>query len=74
MANVTSMTDQPRRFIRIKEVLAITSLSQSELYRRIKAGTFPTQVKLAPGHSVWVQSEVNSWVADRIAECRGEVA
>jgi prophage regulatory protein len=67
-------TQEPRRFIRIKEVLSITSLSQSELYRRIKAGTFPAQVKLAPGHSVWVQSEVDSWVADRIAECRGEVA
>ena len=67
-------TQEPRRFIRIKEVLSITSLSQSELYRRIKAGTFPTQVKLAPGHVVWVQSEVDAWVAERIAEFRGEVA
>lgn len=67
-------TQQTRRFIRIKEVLSITSLSQSELYRRIKAGTFPVQVRLAPGHVVWVQSEVDSWVAERIAECRGEVA
>lgn len=67
-------TNESRRFIRIKEVLSITSLSQSELYRRIKAGTFPAQVKLAPGHSVWVQSEVDFWVTERIAECRGEVA
>jgi len=74
MANSTEIHAPPRRFIRIKEVLSTTSLSQSELYRRIKAGTFPAQVKLAPGHSVWVQSEVDSWVADRIAECRGEVA
>ena len=37
-------TQESRRFIRIKEVLSITSLSQSELYRRIKAGTFPAQV------------------------------
>jgi prophage regulatory protein len=67
-------THDPRRFIRIKEVLSITSLSQSELYRRIKTGTFPSQVKLAPGHSVWVQSEVDSWVAERITEARTEVA
>lgn len=65
---------EPRRFIRIKEVLSITSLSQSELYRRIKAGTFPAQVKLAPGHVVWVQSEVDTWVAERIAEARAEAA
>jgi prophage regulatory protein len=67
-------THEPRRFIRIKEVLSITSLSQSELYRRIKTGAFPAQVKLAPGHSVWVQSEVDAWVAERIAESRTEVA
>ncbi len=67
-------TQESRRFIRIKEVLSITSLSQSELYRRIKAGTFPAQVKLAPGHVVWVQSEVDTWVVERIAEFRGEVA
>ncbi len=67
-------TQEPRRFIRIKEVLSITSLSQSELYRRIKASTFPTQVKLAPGHVVWVLSEVDNWVAERIAEARSEAA
>ena len=67
-------TQEPRRFIRIKDVLSLTSLSQSELYRRIKANTFPTQVKLAPGHVVWVLSEVDNWVAERIAEARSEAA
>ncbi|MEE3505690.1 MULTISPECIES: helix-turn-helix transcriptional regulator [unclassified Pseudomonas] len=67
-------TQEPRRFIRVKEVLDITSLSNSELYRRIKAGTFPAQVRLAPGHVVWIESEVNAWCAARIAECRGEAA
>lgn len=66
-------TQETRRFIRIEEVLSITSLSRTELYRRIKAGTFPPQVKLAPGHVVWVLPEVDTWVAERIAECRGEV-
>ena len=67
-------TQEPRRFIRIKEVLSITSLSQSELYRRIKAGTFPAQVKLAPGHVVWIEAEVLAWCDARIAEYRGEAA
>ncbi|WP_330189814.1 AlpA family phage regulatory protein, partial [Pseudomonas aeruginosa] len=31
-------TTRPQRFIRIKEVLSITSLSKSDLYRRIAAG------------------------------------
>lgn len=67
-------TQETRRFIRIKEVLAITSLSNSELYRRIKAGTFPSQVKLAPGHSVWIEAEVLAWLDACIAESRGEAA
>jgi prophage regulatory protein len=74
MASTTEKNTQPRRFIRVKEVLSITSLSQSELYRRIKADTFPVQVKLAPGHVVWVLSEVENWVAERIAEARSEAA
>lgn len=74
MASTTEKNTQPRRFIRVKEVLSITSLSQSELYRRIKADTFPVQVKLAPGHVVWVLSEVDNWVAERIAEARSEAA
>lgn len=74
MASTTEKNTQPRRFIRVKEVLSITSLSQSELYRRIKANTFPVQVKLAPGHVVWVLSEVDNWVAERIAEARSEAA
>ena len=67
-------TQEPRRFIRVKEVLAITSLSNSELYRRIKVGTFPPQVKLAPGHVVWVESEVSAWLDARIADSRSEAA
>lgn len=74
MASTTEKNTQPRRFIRVKEVLSITSLSQSELYRRIKADKFPVQVKLAPGHVVWVLSEVENWVAERIAEARSEAA
>ena len=74
MASTTEKNTHPRRFIRVKEVLSITSLSQSELYRRIKADTFPVQVKLAPGHVVWVLSEVENWVTERIAEARSEAA
>ncbi|SFC49986.1 transcriptional regulator, AlpA family [Pseudomonas citronellolis] len=60
--------NQPQRFIRIKEVLSITSLSKSDLYRRIADGTFPTQVKLGPMTTAWQESEVRAWMDARIAE------
>ncbi|WP_407733086.1 helix-turn-helix transcriptional regulator [Pseudomonas citronellolis] len=65
---------QPRRFIRIKEVLSITSLSNSDLYRRIAAGTFPAQINLGPMTVVWVEEEVRAWMDSRIAEARGVAA
>ncbi|MCY1294561.1 Prophage CP4-57 regulatory protein (AlpA) [compost metagenome] len=70
MANQAS----PHRFIRRKEVKAKTSLSDSEIYRRIHAGTFPAQVKLSEGHAVWIEAEVDAWIEARIAEARGVAA
>ncbi|EHK68636.1 prophage CP4-57 regulatory protein [Pseudomonas psychrotolerans L19] len=67
-------TNETRRFIRRHQVEAMTSLSRSEIYRRIAAGTFPAQVKIGAAHAVWIESEVAAWVDARIAESRGEAA
>jgi prophage regulatory protein len=57
------------RLIRLPEVLARTGLSRSSVYARIKAdGSFPAPVDLGTGHAVaWVEEEVDSWIAKRIA-------
>lgn len=65
---------QPRRFIKVAEVRSLTTLSTSEIYRRIAAGTFPAQIMLGPKSAVWLESEVTSWIDSRIAESRGEAA
>lgn len=51
-----------------KEVERRTRLSRSSIYERMKAGTFP-KARREPGEfSVWwVESEVNAWIAERIA-------
>jgi prophage regulatory protein len=66
--------EQPCRFIKLREVKALTTLSTSELYRRIAAQTFPSQVMLGPKSAVWIEAEVLAWCEARIAESRGEVA
>ncbi len=66
-------TEQSRRFIKLTLVKALTTLSTSEIYRRIAAGTFPKQIMLGPKSAVWLESEVNNWCEDRIAASRGEV-
>ena len=59
-----------RRFIKLAEVKALTTLSTSEIYRRIAADSFPKQVTLGPKSVVWIESEIFQWANARIAESR----
>tara|TARA_R110000868_G_scaffold373033_2_gene636989 strand:- start:6350 stop:6568 length:219 start_codon:yes stop_codon:yes gene_type:complete len=68
----TATTQFPRRFIKLPKVKDYTSLSTSEIYRRIAAGTFPAQVNLGPKSVAWIEAEVLAW-CDSLAAHR-EVA
>lgn len=68
----TATTQFPRRFIKRPEVEKLTTLSTTEIYRRIAAGTFPAQVNLGPKSVAWIESEILSW-CDSLAAQR-EVA
>lgn len=72
MAAHTNPAQLPRRFIKLPTVKDYTSLSTSEIYRRIAAGTFPAQVNLGPKSVAWIESEILSW-CDSLAAQR-EVA
>lgn len=63
-------TDQaPRRFIKLAKVKYYTSLSTSEIYRRIAAGTFPAQVTIGPKCVAWLECEIIAW-CDSLASQR----
>lgn len=56
--------------IRLPAVKNKTGLARSTVYLRIKQGTFPKQVSLG-GRSVgWVESEIETWLSNRIEESR----
>nr|WP_256672581.1 AlpA family phage regulatory protein [Pseudomonas sp. C1C7] len=55
------------------EVRALTTLSTSEIYRRIAAGTFPKQVKLGPKSSVWPLSAVLDFIDENVRKSREEL-
>ncbi len=61
MAAHTTPTQLPHHFIKRTEVEKLTTLSTSEIYRRIAAGTFPAQVTLGPKSVVWIEAEVLAW-------------
>lgn len=57
-----------QRILRLPAVLALCGLSESVIYKRIRQGVFPPQVKLGGGIIGWVESEV---LAIHQAERRG---
>ncbi|WP_417355033.1 helix-turn-helix transcriptional regulator [Gallaecimonas pentaromativorans] len=56
------------RFIKLKEVQSLTSLSRATIYRYIDAGHFPKQVSLGDHNVAWVEEEVLEWIQERIAD------
>ncbi|MFK3790119.1 helix-turn-helix transcriptional regulator [Pseudomonas piscis] len=84
MANTTHPIQKPAeqssvkperslRFIKLGEVKTLTTLSTSEIYRRIAAGRFPKQVMLGPKSAVWIEAEVIAW-CDSLVALRSEAA
>jgi len=55
------------RLIRIGEVKQLTGLSTATLYRKISANEFPRPVRLGVVARAWPLSEVQNWIAERIA-------
>ena len=58
MATVT--TD---RLLRLSEVLTITSLGRSTVYRKMRDGTFPEPLKIGVRAVRWRQAEISNWLA-----------
>jgi len=60
--------------LRLPAIRKITGLSRSAIYDLISQGKFPKQIKLTSRSSGWIESEVNQWLDDRIAERDAKVA
>ncbi|MER9522511.1 AlpA family phage regulatory protein [Mesorhizobium sp. M0292] len=46
--------------LRLKQVIEITGLSRTEIYRRIKAGIFPAQTRVSHKVAVWKGSDIQA--------------
>lgn len=57
-----------KKFLRLKDVLSITGLAKTTIYKKINEGDFPRPVKLGERCSAWLDSEISQWQDDRIAE------
>lgn len=55
------------RLVCLKEVEALTSLKKSTLYALMNSGEFPAPVPVTPGRRAWATSEIQTWIAGRVA-------
>ena len=56
-------------FLRIRDVLRITSLSRPTLYRRIAARRFPPPVHLGGRACGWPSAALQAWINDPEGYC-----
>lgn len=61
---------EPSKLISIAAVIVKTSKSRSGIYAAIKDGTFPKPVTIGARRVAFIESEVNEWIALKVAQSR----
>jgi len=64
------MNSIQNRLLRLPDVQGTVGLRRSEIYRRIRSGTFPAPIRLGTNAVAWLQSDLDAWIAARVAESR----
>lgn len=63
-----------QRLIRRKEVQEKTGLGASSIYALMVQGEFPKAISISERRVAWIESEVNQWIAERIASHKATIA
>lgn len=62
--STTALPESEPAFYRLADVVRITALSRSSIYRRIAAGEFPPQVSLGGRATGWRREALRAWISD----------
>jgi len=68
---MATISENPISLSRLPRVKQRVGLSRSSIYAKIAVGEFPAPVNLGLRAVAWVDSEVDQWIADRIAASQG---
>ncbi|MCG3460273.1 AlpA family transcriptional regulator [Xenorhabdus bovienii] len=68
-----TITTLKANLIRLPEVQRRTGYSKAWIYKLIADNRFPKQVKIGTRSVAFVESEIDGWIDQCIAESRGEV-
>jgi prophage regulatory protein len=52
---------QQHKFIRLPEVIKLTGLPKSTIYRRIAENSFPKQIQIGGKTVIWTEESIRKW-------------
>lgn len=50
----------------LPQVVAITSLSSTSIWREERAGRFPKRKQISPNRVAWLRSDVENWITSKL--------
>lgn len=56
------------QLLRRHEVEARTAMCRSNIYNKVRDGSFPAPIKIGPRGVRWLASDVDNWLAERVQE------
>ena len=56
------------KILRINEVIKVTGLSKSQIYRLVTCHGFPKPLVLSVGRVGWLDSEVQDWIKQKAGD------
>jgi len=65
---------QSTRLLRLPQVIDRTGLGKTKLYELQKDGLFPMRIKITAHAVAWIEQEVETWIAGKVAESRALLA
>lgn len=63
-------TGNTLKFVRLNRVKELTGLGRSQIYNLGKQGRFPPRYKILANTTVWIEDEIQTWMIDRVTQCR----
>jgi prophage regulatory protein len=61
-------SQQSETLLAINHVVGRTTLSRAFIYDAVRLGTFPAPIKISANRVAWRSSQIDSWIAAKIAE------
>ena len=60
-----------RKILKIRDVVLVTGMCKTLVYRKMKEGDFPKPVRLSERSVGWREEDVDEWIRTRPSVCVG---